>query len=206
MGRLDKACQRAVDDFNRKNAHRIRNKEFEPGTWVLVHETWLDLQHGNKGAARWTGPYVIVLKLSNHSYMLRELDGTPMRSTIHGDRLKLFYYRPDHQSPTSAVSLSAVTDRYLLHSTAWFDHQDACSVFYASKYVCYESGPHGCMEEFFDNAGDLSISTWSLIILDPDLDRWPYRRREGNDTSTNWVELNALAASLLRPHSNRSAK
>jgi hypothetical protein len=48
---------KAVDDFNKKHEKYMVSNDFDIGTWVLVHETWLDGQKGNKGALRWTGPY-----------------------------------------------------------------------------------------------------------------------------------------------------
>ncbi|KAI0323875.1 hypothetical protein GY45DRAFT_1228530, partial [Cubamyces sp. BRFM 1775] len=84
---------RAVNDFMRRNAHRIRTEGYEPGTWVLVHETWLDVQHGHKGALRWAGPYVVFKRDESGSYLLRELDGTLLRVRVAGSRLRLFYFR-----------------------------------------------------------------------------------------------------------------
>ena len=54
-----RARQRAVDDFNSKHERILTSGDFLLGTWVLLHETWLDAQMGNKGALRWTGPYII---------------------------------------------------------------------------------------------------------------------------------------------------
>lgn len=92
-----KTRQRAVDDYMKRNAHRIRHEPYEVGTWVLLHETWLDGQHGNKGALRWAGPYVVHSRREN-TYMLRELDGSLLRSHVAGSRLKMFYFRDDLQT------------------------------------------------------------------------------------------------------------
>ena len=90
--------QRAVDDFNRKHAHYLSSGSFILGTWVLLHETWLDSQMGHKGALRWTGPYIVHRRLHDTTYQLRELDGTVMRNSIAANRLKVFYYREEHQT------------------------------------------------------------------------------------------------------------
>ena len=45
-----KVRQWAVDDFNSKHERLLSSGEFLLGTWVLLHETWLDAQMGNKGA------------------------------------------------------------------------------------------------------------------------------------------------------------
>ena len=90
--------QRAVDDFNRKHAHYLSSGSFVIGTWVLLHETWLDSQMGHKGALRWTGPYIVHRQLRDTTYQLRELDGTVMRGSVAANRLKVFYYREEHQT------------------------------------------------------------------------------------------------------------
>ncbi|GLB42560.1 putative transposition, RNA-mediated [Lyophyllum shimeji] len=92
------ARQRAVDDFNRTHAKYLSSGLFELGTWVLLHETWLDTQIGNKGALRWSGPYIVHKQLKDTTYQLRELDGTVRRESVAANRLKIFYYRDDHQT------------------------------------------------------------------------------------------------------------
>ena len=90
--------QRAVDNFNRKHEHYLSSGSFIIGTWVLLHETWLDSQMGNKGALRWTGPYIVHRQLRDTTYQLRELDGTVMQGSVAANRLKVFYYREEHQT------------------------------------------------------------------------------------------------------------
>lgn len=92
------ARKRDVDAFYRKYEDKWRANTFEVGTWVLVEETWLRKQMGNKLAQRWTGPYVIDGEYGKHSYYLRELDGTFIRHPVNKHRLKIFYFRPDHQT------------------------------------------------------------------------------------------------------------
>lgn len=100
---LKESRQRSVDDYNKKHA-RSMVEGYEPGTWVLVHETWLDNQHGNKGALRWAGPYVVQERHpSGSSYAIRELNGVMLKETVAASRLKLFYYRDDHQVMHSEV-------------------------------------------------------------------------------------------------------
>ena len=90
--------QRAVDDFNSKHERSLSSGDFLLGTWVLLHETWLDSQMGHKGALRWTGPFIVHRKLQDTTYQLRELDGTVMRGSVAANRLKIFYYREVHQT------------------------------------------------------------------------------------------------------------
>ena len=62
-----------------------------------MHETWLDSQMGDKGALRWTGPYIVHRKLQDTTYQLRELDGIVMHRLVTANCLKIFYYRQEHQ-------------------------------------------------------------------------------------------------------------
>ena len=100
---LKESRQRAADDANRRNEHRLRDDIFEPGTWVLIHETWLDNQHGNKGALRWAGPYAVVQRHPSGSYALRELDGTLLKESVAGSRLKIFHFRDKLQTMVAHV-------------------------------------------------------------------------------------------------------
>ena len=90
--------QWAVDDFNCKHTHYLSSGSFVIGTWVLLHEMWLDSQMGHKGTLRWTGPYIVHRQLCDTTYQLRELDGTVMRGSVAANRLKVFYYREEHQT------------------------------------------------------------------------------------------------------------
>jgi len=98
MDQQKKVRQWAVDDFNHKHAHYLSSGSFVVGTWVLLHETWLDSQMGHKGALRWMGPYIIHHQLRDMTYQLQELDGTVMRGSVAANHLKVFYYQEEHQT------------------------------------------------------------------------------------------------------------
>ena len=68
---------------------------------------------GHKGALRWTGPYIVHRQLHDTTYQLRELDGTVMRGSIAANRLKVFYYREEHQTIRTVQSAE-----YSLHAAA----------------------------------------------------------------------------------------
>ena len=76
--------QRAVDDFNKKFEKVLVDNDFEVGTWVLVHETWLDTQQGNKGALHWTGPFII------------------HQCIVHDGKLKV-YHLQEHWTETCSI-------------------------------------------------------------------------------------------------------
>ena len=102
--------QHAVDAFMRKHAKVIQLGQYEPGTWVLVHETWLDAQRGNKGALRWAGPYVVHERYPSGSYCIRELDGAVLKEHVAASRLRLFFYRSDFQTLLTILDLTPQDD------------------------------------------------------------------------------------------------
>lgn len=103
MDHLEQSRQRSADDRNRTAGKHLRVEKLEPGTWVLVHETWLDLQHGNKGSLRWAGPYVVHQCYESGSYALRELDGTLLKESVAGSRIKIFHFRDRNQSMSTTL-------------------------------------------------------------------------------------------------------
>lgn len=96
--------QQAIDNFMRKHTTRIASGDYEPGTWVLIHETWLDRQLGNKGALRFSGPYIIHCRHHHNNYRLRELDGSLIREAVPAARLKPFYCREEYQTMPAAIA------------------------------------------------------------------------------------------------------
>ena len=94
--------QRAVDDFNKLYSKSNPDNDFQVRTWVWLHETWLDEEKGNKDKPRWTGPFIIHQRIFHNNilrgYKLRELDGIVKHNTAARDCVKVFYYRPEHQT------------------------------------------------------------------------------------------------------------
>ncbi|KAK4690331.1 hypothetical protein P7C70_g9612, partial [Phenoliferia sp. Uapishka_3] len=77
---------------DRVNAHRLR-EPLEPGVLVLVHNATLDTLHGGKFLPRWTGPYRVKERLKKGSYLLEELDDTPMKRVYAARRIRRYYPR-----------------------------------------------------------------------------------------------------------------
>ncbi len=156
-----KTRQRAVDDYMRRNAHRIRHKQYEVGSWVLLHETWLDAQHGNKGALRWAGPYV-VHGVSENTYMLRELDGSLLRSRVAGSRLRMFYFRDDLQTLRSFSAYTRVEVRWPIQM---FDptYEFTCNLIHHASQPYWLSPDIGpipgapSFEDLIDENGDMDV-------------------------------------------------
>ncbi|KAI0069942.1 hypothetical protein K474DRAFT_1566307, partial [Panus rudis PR-1116 ss-1] len=101
IARRESDIGKAIDKLNHerakstaaKNARKVPQVPLAPGTLVLVHQTWLDNQHGNKGKLRWAGPYVVRNIVDGRFYTLMELDGTVMKGAFAADRVKQFFQR-----------------------------------------------------------------------------------------------------------------
>ena len=110
--RLKEAREKNKERFDRK--HRLRPKGIEGGDWVLVYDSSLDNQHSTarKFAKRWFGPYVVKQVYDNATYLLREFDGTELKTPIAGKRIKLFRRRgQDHSLDESNDNLTSNEDK-----------------------------------------------------------------------------------------------
>lgn len=178
---LEESRRRAAEDANRANAHRMRDEELLPGMWVLVHETWLDAQHGHKAAVRWAGPFVIHQRHPSGSYALRELDGTVLKEAVAASRLKVFYFRDTHQTRPTACH-------------APFNQVDVTSIMWNAigrPYYCgaYVSAPT-LGDALIDHGDGTATITW----------RGEGWRPDGRDNKTtaevNIPEIIAVAATV----------
>ena len=133
--------RKAVDDFNKKHEKYMVSNDFDIGTWVLVHETWLDCQKGNKGALRWTGPYIVHEKFNNKTYRLREIDGAIRRDTIDKHRLKIFYYRQEHQTIKTVSHTEYLITAAIGHAAISTSTVDMMSSLFGNTFVCADY-PH----------------------------------------------------------------
>ncbi|TFY52589.1 hypothetical protein EVJ58_g9929 [Rhodofomes roseus] len=172
---LRQSRQRAIDDFMRKYARQIELGDYAPGTWVVVHETWLDAQHGNKGALRWAGPYIIHERYPSGSYCIRELDGTVLKEHVAASRLRLFFYRADHQTMSTVLALDPADDPRL-EDVPHYMWRTSC-------------GTLGLLKQ---NAAELPEGVWDVI----DTQRWDMA---GAYEMTNAVEMLALVDQYYTP-------
>src|SRR5258708_30096477 len=84
---------KAVDAYNQRHVHRMKNRDYGKGELVLVYDEALDNQMSGKGALRWRGPYAIVARRPSSTYVLQELDGAVLRQLIAWKRLKSYVPR-----------------------------------------------------------------------------------------------------------------
>ncbi|KAL1938197.1 hypothetical protein VTO73DRAFT_11841 [Trametes versicolor] len=190
-----KTRQRSVDDYMKRNAHRIRHEPYEDGTWVLLHETWLDGQHGNKGALRWAGPYVVDSRHEN-TYRLRELDGSLLRSHVAGSRLKLFYFRDDLQT------LRTFSAR--VRSTDPWSEQLASPAYEYTCNLIHHSTQRYCREFHFGSQVPPNTPTYAdLVDVNRRIDLGYFREDDASDgtaTPTKFaVTMKTNIRDLLEP-------
>ncbi len=89
---------RAIQDWERRVNYRFDFSDYEEGMWVWLRESQLDETKGNKGDWTYSGPYIVHKKLPHDAYVLRELSGAILKGNVNVHRLRLFFYRPDHQT------------------------------------------------------------------------------------------------------------
>jgi hypothetical protein len=73
----------------------LRPSPMEPGDMVLVRDVIgdLDMSRNQKLRPRWKGPFRISQASEKGTYLLEELDGTPLKATYAGNRVTRFYQR-----------------------------------------------------------------------------------------------------------------
>ena len=84
----------AKEWFDQK--HSIRKEPLNTGDFVLMYDIRdinVAMDKSKKLYWRWLGPFVVREVQPQGTYLLRELDGTHMRGTVHGNRLQRFVKR-----------------------------------------------------------------------------------------------------------------
>ncbi|KAJ3739858.1 hypothetical protein DFH05DRAFT_1371372, partial [Lentinula detonsa] len=90
--------QRAIEDMAKRVHHRWDFSDYEEGMYVWLRESKLDEIKGGKGLWTYSGPYIIHEKRERDAFILKELSGAILPGHVNIHRLRLFYYRPTHQT------------------------------------------------------------------------------------------------------------
>jgi hypothetical protein len=90
---LAKSRYRSKEEFEKRYKKRIKNYKFKKGDLVLVRNSAVEMEMNRKTKNRYLGPYRIIRKTEKGSYVLEELDGTPMRKGVAGFRLIPYHLR-----------------------------------------------------------------------------------------------------------------
>ncbi|KAJ3964883.1 hypothetical protein EV361DRAFT_811528 [Lentinula raphanica] len=114
--KLRESRRRAIEDLARRSRFQWDFSDYEEGMYVWLRESQIDEIKGGKGLWTYSGPYIIHEKRERDSFVLKELSGAILPGHINIRRLRLFYYRPDHQTlrakiPQARQQLSVSYDR-----------------------------------------------------------------------------------------------
>ncbi|KAI0353426.1 hypothetical protein OH77DRAFT_1382617, partial [Trametes cingulata] len=75
------------EQFEKRFAHRLQRESFESGDLVLVRNSAIEREMNRKHKPRYLGPYEIVRRTRNGSYVIRELNGDIARESVAAFRL-----------------------------------------------------------------------------------------------------------------------
>jgi hypothetical protein len=86
-------------NFEQRFARRIQWEEFKEGSLVLVRNIHLEktVSIARKTKDRYMGPYTVLRRTKGGAYVLEELDGTPLRTSIAAFRLIPYFLREDNE-------------------------------------------------------------------------------------------------------------
>ncbi|KAJ3743873.1 hypothetical protein DFH05DRAFT_1369700, partial [Lentinula detonsa] len=96
--RLRETRRRAIADLAKRSGFQWDFADYEVGMYVWLRESQMDEIKGGKGLWTYSGPYIIHEKRERDTFVLRELSGAILPGHVNIRRLRLFYYRPDHQT------------------------------------------------------------------------------------------------------------
>ena len=87
---------------------RARHLDADPGTYVL----WArPTRHGSKISPRWSGPWLVTARHSDHVYSISDLDGTNLK-VVHAVRLRHFAHADVGRTADMRVVASRDTDSH----------------------------------------------------------------------------------------------
>ena len=89
---IRKSRLRSKAQFEKRFKHRLRKKPIQPRQLVLVRNSERDAGLTSKYDQRYFGPFIVRRRTKGGSFVLEELDGTPLRKTVAAFRL--FPYMP----------------------------------------------------------------------------------------------------------------
>ena len=107
---LKKHRLRSKARFEEKYHHLFRTEEFKPGDLVLMRNTAIEDALNRKSKPRYLGPFIVSRKTKRNSYVLRELDGTFMRTNVAAFRLAPYIARDNKALAKLAKYNPEVTD------------------------------------------------------------------------------------------------
>ena len=103
---LRQARYKSKEDFERRYHKKLTQQVYQPGDFVLVRNTAVEMSHDRKHQPRYLGPYVVAQQVSKNAYRLQEMDGAEWNQRIVSWRLIPYISRthPLMKNPASEES------------------------------------------------------------------------------------------------------
>lgn len=92
---LRKYRLRSKEQFEKRFEARLCSGDYNPGDLVLVRNTTIEKSADRKHQPRYLGPYEIFRRTQHGSYVVKELNGTPIRYRIAPFRIIPYFSRKD---------------------------------------------------------------------------------------------------------------
>jgi len=89
--------------FDKHKRLRSAKQQLRVGDLVLLHNTSIETSHNVKLEDQWRGPYKIREVSETGFYRLEELDGTHLKESFAGNRLKRFFSRSELERGNDAT-------------------------------------------------------------------------------------------------------
>ncbi|KAJ3710553.1 hypothetical protein C8R42DRAFT_536712, partial [Lentinula raphanica] len=96
--KIQESRKRAIDDMAKRHGFQWDFKDYEEGMYVWLRESAIDEIKGGKGLWTYSGPYIIHEKRDHDLFVLKELSGAILPGHVNIRCLRLFFYRPTHQT------------------------------------------------------------------------------------------------------------
>lgn len=84
---LKKARFASKDEFEWRYRKRLRKEQYKPKELVMIRNAEVETHLNRKSKPRYLGPYEVVRRTKGGSYVLKELDGTPLQEGVAAYRL-----------------------------------------------------------------------------------------------------------------------
>jgi hypothetical protein len=106
----------SVKKFEAVFKNWIKDYNFQPGSLVLVRNSWIEKELNRKMKPRYTGPMVVLHRTTGGSYMLAELDGVVSNLRFATFRLVPYHARtnftiPQYFTESDDDELDSITER-----------------------------------------------------------------------------------------------
>jgi len=101
----------SIREFERRFHMNIKSHDFQPGTYVLVHNSKVKYELSKKTKPHYLGPMVVVCRMKGGSYMLAELDGAISKLRFAFATFHVIPYYPCCNERVSVTEMMGVDNK-----------------------------------------------------------------------------------------------